>query len=96
MDGDTIVRDRLFDLRDYFAGQALCGLMALRGLSQPDTLAGVVYDYAEAMVKERERRRPTGHTDQDRIAAIWAELNVLAETNANAAKIVHRYRTGGA
>jgi hypothetical protein len=52
-------------LRDYFAGQALIGIMgdmeralsevkATRQASMPDFFAGAAYRYADAMLKARE------------------------------------------
>jgi len=55
---DTIVRDRLFDLRDYFAGQALCGDLAgqhagVASDEDADFIAQRAYDFADAMLKHR-------------------------------------------
>ena len=41
-------------LRDYFAGQALFGLMAMYPLSDKQ-VANRAYEYADAMMKEREK-----------------------------------------
>lgn len=41
-------------LRDYFAGQALAGLMAQNAVWAVDRAAEVVYDIADAMLKRRE------------------------------------------
>jgi hypothetical protein len=41
-------------LRDYFAGQALAGMMATGREVGPDLYAEVAYAMADAMLKERE------------------------------------------
>ena len=43
-------------LRDWFAGQALCGLLANDSDSHPNADAEHAYDIAEAMLREREGR----------------------------------------
>jgi hypothetical protein len=43
-------------LRDYFAGQALAGLLGLEPLGTPETEAERAYRYADAMLSERSRR----------------------------------------
>jgi len=47
----------LVTLRDYFAGQALAGLLAdgLRDKRDDDDIAEVAYGMADAMLNERER-----------------------------------------
>lgn len=54
---DRIVTDRLFDLRDYFAGQALCGLLAA-GWSPTHTelVAERAVALADAMLAARQRK----------------------------------------
>jgi len=43
-------------LLDYFAGQALAGILADHEFnSEPDIAAKVAYNYARAMIKEREQ-----------------------------------------
>ncbi len=42
-------------LRDWFAGQALMGVLANRGHSTPEWLAKTSYEVADAMIKERSR-----------------------------------------
>ena len=45
-------------LRDYFAGQALCGLLAKYNLNAPSdqgTIAQMSYELADAMLAERGR-----------------------------------------
>ena len=45
-------------LRDYFAGQALAGLMAMPSLdlkANNAQLAGVAYSLADAMIAERDK-----------------------------------------
>lgn len=45
------------DLRDYFAGKCLTGLLAdAEGCPSPEIGARLAYTWAEAMVAERERR----------------------------------------
>jgi hypothetical protein len=44
-------------LRDYFAGQALAGLLARRDTARDCDYAGIVedaYNFAESMLEERE------------------------------------------
>lgn len=41
-------------LRDWFAGQALIGLLA-HGLANKEKIAGHAYDYADAMLAERAK-----------------------------------------
>jgi hypothetical protein len=62
---DTRVQDRLFDLRDYFAGQALCGVLSNLSAMRADvrdsaescaTFARDCYRMADAMLAERGRR----------------------------------------
>lgn len=46
-------------LRDYFAGQALAGMLASPQVFEnmtDETLAAITYSAADAMLKERERR----------------------------------------
>lgn len=54
-DDDTVVRDRLFDLRDYFAGQALGVIPG--DAEEPEELARDAYRIADAMLKERAKRK---------------------------------------
>ena len=42
-------------LRDYFAGQALAGWVTGSGNNDEDYVAQVCYEYADAMLKEREK-----------------------------------------
>jgi hypothetical protein len=42
-------------LRDYFAGQALAGVMAIDHRA-PDHIAMLVYLYADAMIAERNKQ----------------------------------------
>ena len=44
-------------LRDWFAGQALCGLMSDPTIErlQPEGYAKASYDYADAMIEVRKR-----------------------------------------
>lgn len=44
-------------LRDYFAGQALAGLMLREAYTSPGNRAGVAYEFADAMLAEREKSR---------------------------------------
>lgn len=49
-------RSEGMDLRDYFASVALVSLCELEG---PITAARVAYEYADAMIKEREKNEQT-------------------------------------
>lgn len=42
-------------LRDYFAGQALAGMMASGDIFAPDSAASCAYVLADSMLKERRR-----------------------------------------
>lgn len=42
-------------LRDWFAGQALTGLLMRTSLGGPKTLADMAYEFADAMLEERKR-----------------------------------------
>lgn len=42
-------------LRDYFAGQALSGMMASGDIFAPDSAASRAYVFADSMLKERRR-----------------------------------------
>lgn len=56
--GDMMVVQVSLDLRDYFAGQALAGMLynpKADSIREP-MLAECAYDYADAMIQERERR----------------------------------------
>ena len=48
-----------FTLRDYFAGQALAGIMTNIkqdfGENPQEHIAKICYDYADALIKEREK-----------------------------------------
>ena len=45
-------------LRDYFAGQALAGLLAFPGKDFPSSVIALgAYDVADAMLAEREKER---------------------------------------
>ena len=41
-------------LRDYFAGQALSGFLSNEGVSDAGYLAGMCYEYADAMLVVRD------------------------------------------
>jgi hypothetical protein len=41
-------------LRDYFAGQALAGIMAATTVCDPEAVASRAYVVADAMLKERK------------------------------------------
>jgi len=60
-----LVTDRLFDLRDYFAGQALCGLLSGRlvvgGAAGVPIAVQRAYEYADAMLTQR-REHPVPET----------------------------------
>ena len=42
-------------LRDYFAGQALAGLLAIDEPCTAPAIARVAYDYADAMIEARNK-----------------------------------------
>jgi hypothetical protein len=42
-------------LRDYFAGQAMAGILARSGGDDRSAYAKVAYSYANAMIKERNK-----------------------------------------
>ena len=48
-----------FNLRDYFAGQVLAGIMTNIkqdfGENPQEYIAKICYDYADALIKEREK-----------------------------------------
>ncbi len=51
------------DLRDYFAGQALQGMLAsgndhYNGSTDYKDYSGLAYGYADAMIAEREKNMP--------------------------------------
>jgi hypothetical protein len=50
----TAVRQRGMSLRDYFAGQAMVGLLASRYVQGPDVVASYAYEYADAMLEARK------------------------------------------
>lgn len=51
-----IVAKSGMDLRDYFAGKALCGLLAdINTMGSPDDFARYCYDYADAMMEARKK-----------------------------------------
>ena len=50
-------------LLDYFAGQALAGLTADPNVMNGFKAAEWCYDYAEAMLEEREKRMQKGEND---------------------------------
>ncbi len=69
-DQETLVRDRLFDLRDYFAGQALCGDLAgqhagVASDEDADFIAQRAYEFADAMLKHRRTNKPPSTTAVD-------------------------------
>lgn len=41
-------------LRDYFAGQALTGILLEHKAGNPEYFAKAAYDFADAMLKQRE------------------------------------------
>jgi hypothetical protein len=43
-------------LRDYFAGQALIGMLAAKGIYYDEVAVKNAYRYADAMLAERERK----------------------------------------
>lgn len=45
-------------LRDYFAGQALVGLMSYRGFCAKAKTARLVYEMADALLAERDGEKP--------------------------------------
>ena len=47
-----------FELRDWFAGQALMGLASRPDLHMPgfEHASGMAYEYADAMMREREKQ----------------------------------------
>jgi hypothetical protein len=56
MTADDAVRFEGMSLLDYFAGQALTGLLADGSRGAYDAQARSAYRFAEAMIEERERR----------------------------------------
>lgn len=52
---DVVKDSEGLSIRDYFAGQALAGLMTLRSSSSPEGYAQSAYMAADAMLKEREK-----------------------------------------
>lgn len=42
-------------LRDWFAGQALSGMLARQPGTHIEIFAGTAYEYADAMISERDR-----------------------------------------
>jgi hypothetical protein len=52
---DTVVADRLFDLRDYFAGQAIGALVANAAQYPIEVSADTAYRIADALLAERAR-----------------------------------------
>ncbi len=53
-----LVKDRLFELRDYFAGQALCGIVREIGKGKNvREIADIAYQFADAMISAKKRRR---------------------------------------
>jgi len=57
--GDLICQEEAQDgasLRDYFAGEALVGIISHPHINgTPKYAAGLAYDYADAMLAEREK-----------------------------------------
>lgn len=47
-------------LRDWFAGQALAGMMARHGITSPDDVAQASYRIADAMIAARQERKSDG------------------------------------
>lgn len=45
---------KLLYLRDYFAAQALVGLLTSPGVRTPETAGPLAYRYADAMLKARD------------------------------------------
>lgn len=53
----TIIHNPGMTLLDYFAGQALAGMLADPGVNGPcETTAKVAFDYAKAMLDEKAKR----------------------------------------
>jgi hypothetical protein len=48
--------DQGMSLRDYFAGQALIGMLAAKGIYYDEVAVKNAYRYADAMLAERERK----------------------------------------
>jgi len=53
--GDTDLQG--MSLRDYFAGQALNGLLLSPRITAPPATAKLAYEYADAMLAERDKGR---------------------------------------
>lgn len=60
--GPTGVAERVFDrgmsLRDYFAAQALMGIVSADDPIKAEGVAPLAWDLAEMMIAEREKRYP--------------------------------------
>lgn len=54
---ESVDEERGMSLRDYFAGQALAGMLAnpKNTVSSPHVDSSYAYQYADAMLKEREK-----------------------------------------
>jgi hypothetical protein len=48
--------DEIMSLRDYFAAQALIGMLAAKGIYYDGVAVVNAYRYADAMLAERERK----------------------------------------
>lgn len=61
--GFTEVRESGMSLRDWFAGQALAGIIACPGAEPDDAsregCASLAYGFADAMLAEREKCEPS-------------------------------------
>ena len=56
-DGGPLFYIESFTLRDYFAGQALIGILAENNVvGNPSAYAKMCYDMADAMIKSREAK----------------------------------------
>lgn len=65
--GQTVESMQGMSLLDWFAGQALAGLMAIGvfvEVESEETLARMAYDQSEAMIIERKKRRYDSRTTE--------------------------------
>ena len=62
--GPLDLSDPGMSLRDYFAGQVICGLMARAGAPDPVYESKLAYQVADAMMAERAAHQPTKEAEK--------------------------------